>query len=61
MKNTYNLVVNKFFEENWFRFLDDCKILLNTELIKPIDLLTISNQVNPNNLQWREVLRIGHF
>ena len=51
IKNTYNLVVSKFFEENWFRFLDDCKIHLNTELIKPIDLLTISNQVNPNNLQ----------
>ena len=43
-----NLVVSKFFEENWFGFLDDCEILLNTKLIKPIDLLTILNQVNPN-------------
>ena len=48
IKNTYNLVVSKFFEENWFRFLDDCEILLNTKLVKPIDLLTILNQVNPN-------------
>ena len=48
IKNTYSLVVSKFFEENWFRFLDDCEILLNTKLIKPNDLLTILNQVNPN-------------
>ena len=48
IKNTYNLVVSKFFEENWFQFLDDCEIFLNTNLIKPNDLLTILNQVNPN-------------
>ena len=48
IKNTYSLVVSKFFEENWFRLLDDCEILLNTKLIKPNDLLTILNQVNPN-------------
>ena len=46
--NTYSLVVSKFFEENWFRFLDDCEILLNTKLIKPNDLLTILNQLDPN-------------
>ena len=23
IKNTYNLVVSKLFEENWFQFLDD--------------------------------------
>ena len=48
IKNTYGLLVSKLFEENWFRFLDDCEILLNTKLIKPNDLLTILNQVNPN-------------
>ena len=48
IKNTYNLVVSRFFEENWFRFLDDSEILLNTRLIKPNDLLRILNQVNPN-------------
>ena len=48
IKNTYSLVVRKFFEENWFQFLDDCEILMNTKLIKPNDLLTILNQVNPN-------------
>ena len=48
IKNTYSLVVSKFFEENWFQFLDDCEIFLNTKLIKPNDLLTILNQVNPN-------------
>ena len=40
------IVVSKFFEENWLRFLDDCEILLNTKLM--IDLLIILNQVNPN-------------
>ena len=35
IKNSYNLAVSKLFEENWFRFLDDCEILLNTKLIKP--------------------------
>ena len=29
-KNTYNLVASKFFDENWFRFLDDYEIFLNT-------------------------------
>ena len=52
IKKTSNLVVSKFFEENWFfeenRFLDDCEILLNSKLIKPNDILTILNQVNPN-------------
>ena len=48
LKILNGLVVSKFFEENWFRFLDDREILLNTKLIKPNDLLTILNQVNPN-------------
>ena len=48
IKNNYKLVVSKFFEENSFRFLVDCEIVLNTKLIKPNDLLTILNQVNPN-------------
>ena len=48
IKNMYSLVVSKFFEENWFQFLDDCEIFLNTKLIKPNDLLTILSQVNPN-------------
>ena len=48
IKNIYSLVVRKFFEENWFQFLDDCEILLNTKLIKPNDLLPILNHVNPN-------------
>ena len=48
IKNTYNLVVIKFFEKNWFRFLDHFEILLNTKLINHNDLLTILNQVNCN-------------
>ena len=62
IKNTYSLVVSKFFEENWFRFLDDSEIVLNTNLINPNDLLTILNQVNPN-LQYtmERALQICHF
>ena len=48
IKNIYNLVVSKFFEETWFQFLDNCKILLSTKCIKPNDLLTILNQVKTN-------------
>ena len=48
IKNIYNLVVSKFFEENWFRLLPDCETLLNTKLIKPDGLLIVLNQVNPN-------------
>ena len=60
IKNTYSLVVNKFFEENWLRFLDDCEILLIIKLIKSDDLLTILNQVNPNFTMER-ALQICHF
>ena len=48
IENTYTLVASKYFKDNWFRFLDDCEILLNTNLIKPHDLLTILNQNNAN-------------
>ena len=37
--------------ENWKRFLDDCEILLKTDLIKPDDLLTILNSAN-NDIQF---------
>ena len=37
----YNLPIRQYFVENWKRFLDDREILLNTDLIKPDDLLTI--------------------
>ena len=67
IKKTSNLVVSKFFEENWFfeenGFLDDCEILLNTKLIKPNDLLTILNQVN-SNLQFtmeRSTTKLSFF
>ena len=48
IKNTYHLVVSKLFEENWFRFLNNCEMLLNTNLIKPNNLQTILYQINPN-------------
>ena len=33
-------------ENSWFRFLDDCQILLEVYLIKPDHLLSILNQIN---------------
>ena len=47
----YNLDIRQYFVENWKRVLDDCKILLNTDLIKPDDLLTVPNSVN-NGIQF---------
>ena len=47
----YNLDIRHYFVENWKRFLDDCEIFLNTDLIKPDDLLTILNSVN-NDIQF---------
>ena len=47
----YNLNITQYFVENWERFLDDCEILLKTDLIKPDDLLTILNSVN-NDIQF---------
>ena len=47
----YNLDIRQYSMENWKRFLDDCEILLKTDLIKPDDLLTILNSAN-NNIQF---------
>ena len=47
----YNLDNRQYFVENWKRFIDDCQILLNTDLIKPDDLLTILNSVN-NDIEF---------
>ena len=51
IKLNYNLDIRQYFVENWKRFLDDCEILLNTDLIKPDDLSTILNFVN-NDIQF---------
>ena len=42
---------SKYFENSWFKFLEDCKILLNVNLIKADHLLSILNQIN-NNIQF---------
>ena len=47
----YSVDIRQYFVENLKRFLDDCQILLKTDLIKPDDLLTILNSVN-NNIQF---------
>ena len=41
-------LASKHFESFWFRFLDDCQILLKVNLIKPDYLLSILNQINDN-------------
>ena len=47
----YNLDIRQYFVENWERFLDDCEILLKTDLIKPDHLMTIINSAN-NDIQF---------
>ena len=47
----YNLYIKQYFVGNWKRFLDDCEILLKTDLVKPDDLSTILNSVN-NDIQF---------
>ena len=44
-------LASKHFEISWFRFLDDCQILLKVNLIKPDHLHSILNQIN-NNIQF---------
>ena len=41
---------SKYFGNSWFKFLEDCKILLNVNLIKADHLLSILNQIN--NIQF---------
>ena len=56
----YNLDITQYFVENWERFLDDCEILLKTDLIKPDDLLTIlksvNNELNDSKLPLLDIL-----
>ena len=35
MELNYSVDIRQYFVENWKRFLDDCSILLKTDLIKP--------------------------
>ena len=44
-------LASKHYENSWFKYLDDCQILLKVNLIKPEHLLSISNQIN-NNTQF---------
>ena len=62
----YNLDIRQYFFENWKKFLDDCEILLKTDLIKWGDLLTIldfvdndiqlSMELNDNKLPFLDIL-----
>ena len=45
------VLASKHFENSWFRYLDDCQILLEVNFIKPEHLLLILNQIN-NNIQF---------
>ena len=50
IRQSYALAMKRF-ENSWFRYLDDCQILLKANLIKPDHLISILNQVN-NNIQF---------
>ena len=47
IRQSYTLA-SKHFENSWFRYLDDCQILLKINLIKPEHFLPILNQMNIN-------------
>ena len=47
IRQSYTLA-SKRFENSWFRYLDDCQILLKINLIKPEHFLPILNQMNIN-------------
>ena len=44
-------LASKHFQNCWFRYLDDCQILLKVTLINLEHLLSILNQIN-NNIQF---------
>ena len=50
IRQSYALA-SKYFENYWFRFLDDCQILLKVNSLKPNHLLSTLNQIN-NNIQY---------
>lgn len=41
-------LASDYFTNSWFRFLDDCQILLKVDLINPDNLLNILNKININ-------------
>ena len=61
------VLASKCSENCRFRFLDDCQILLNVNLVKPdvlLDLLSMLNQINNNiifNSLWKKVKQVYLF
>ena len=47
-KNQFDETTGKHIEENWKRFLDDCFIPLDTNIIQGTELLNILNNLNEN-------------
>lgn len=43
-------LTSKYFGNNYFRFLDDCQVLLRANLLKPDDLYSLLNEIK-NNMQ----------
>ena len=46
IRNKFTPPVSNYVEQNWKRFLDDCLIFLRLCLIKPNELLDVSNNIN---------------
>ena len=51
IESNYNLEIRLYLVQNWKRFLYNSEMFVNTDLIKPDDLLTILNSVN-NDIQY---------
>ena len=47
LEQRFDKKTRQYFEENWLRFLDDCFIIHETDLITPTELLTILNNLDP--------------
>ena len=46
MEIRFGLNTKYFFMKNWWQFLDDCKIFLNSKYVDPQELLEILNSGN---------------
>ena len=47
-KNEFGVNKGKYIEENWYRFLDNCYIALDTTNINPLKLFDILNSIHDN-------------
>ena len=54
-KNAFDVNNEKYSEENWHRFLNDCYIVLDATNINPLKLFDIINNIHDNikfTIEW---------